>query len=295
MSLIRTDEGGEHRGRAAQVRDLLLLQEPPDAVAAHGAQAHVAAADRGHSPSRAPSVAVEHRERPEVNRVGPVLGVDHLAQAVQVGAPVRVHHALGLPGGPGRVVDRDRGELVLYRPVERRVRSALEQVLVAGAIGRVRNVRLGGGVGDGDDLTDRFELVEHRGDGRAQLRIHHQQLGPGVLADVAHLLTRQARVDGHEHRSRQRDCEVRDQQLGDVRAQVRHAIAGLDPRRLERPREADGFAGELAIGDAAITVDDRHLVGVHLGRAFQEAQRRQLGVRHGGHEDSSLRTLGPPI
>jgi hypothetical protein len=48
-----------------------------------------------------------------------------------------------------------------------------------------------------------------------------------------------------------------DQQLGDVRAQVGHAIARLDPRRLQRPREAGAFAGELAISRAAITVNDR--------------------------------------
>ena len=290
MSLLRIGQRGEHRGGAVEVRDLLLLEELPDAVPADRAQAHVAAADRGHAPSRAPPVAMEHRERPQVDGVGPVLGVEHLPEAVQIGAPVGVHHALGLPGGPRGVVDRDRGQLVLDRPVQRLVGSALEQVLVAGALGRFRNARLGSGVGDGDDLPDRLELVLHRGDDRAQLRVDHQQLGARVLADVAHLLTCQARVDGHQHRSRQRNREVRDQQLGDVRAQVGHAIAGLDPRRLQRAGETRGFAGELAIGHAAITVDDRHLVGVHLGRALQEPQRRQRRVRHGGHEDSS-RTL----
>ena len=104
-----------------------------------------------------------------------------------------------------------------------------------------------------------------------------------MVTDVAHLLGRQARVDGHQNRSRQRNCEVRDQQLGDVRAQVGHAVARLDPRRLQRAGEASGFAGEIAIGHAAIAVDDRHLVGVHLGGTLQETQRRQRGVRHGGH------------
>ena len=243
----------------------------------------MAAADGGHAPSRAPPVAMEHRERPQVDGVGPVLGVQHLPEAVQVGAPVGVHDALGLSGGPRRVVDRDRGQLVLDRPAQRLVGSTLEQVRIAGAVGSLRNVQLGHRVGDRDDLPDRLELVLHRGDDRAQLRVDHQQLGPGVVADVAHLLSRQARVDGHQDRSRQRNCEVRDQQLGDVRAEVGHAVARLDPRRPQGPGEAGGFAGEVAIGRAAITVDDRHLVGIHLGGALQETQRRQRGVRHGGH------------
>ena len=76
---------------------------------------------------------------------------------------------------------------------------------------------------------------------------------------------------------------MRDQQLRDVRAEVGHPVARLDPRRLQCPGETSGLAGELAIGRAAVTVDDRHPVGVHLGGALQETQRRQVAVRHGGH------------
>ena len=259
----------------------------PDAVAAHRAQADVAAADGGHAPRRAPAVAMEHRERPQIDRVGGVLGVQDLPEAVQVGAPVGVDDALRLPGGPRRVVDRDRVQLVLDRPVQRLVGSTLEQVGIAGA-GRLGVVNLGHGVGDRDDLPDRLELVLQWGDDRAQLRVDHQQLGAGVLTDVANLLSRQTRVDGHQHRSRQRNGKVRDQQLGDVRAHVGHAIARLDPRRVQRAGEASGFAGKIAIGRAAIAVDDRHLVGVHLGRSLQETQRRQRGVRQRGHGGAPL-------
>jgi hypothetical protein len=270
------------------VRDLLLLQEPPDGVAAHRAQAHVAAADGGHAPSRAPPVAMEHRERPQVDGLRAVLRVQDLPEAVQIRAPVGVDDALGLPGGPRRVVDRDRRQLVLDRPGQRLVGPTLEQVGIAGPAGRLGVIHLGHRVGDRDDLPDRRELVPERGDDRAQLRVDHQQLGPGVLTDVAHLLSRQTGVDGHQNRSRQRNCKVRDQQLGDVRAQVGHAIARLDPRRLQRLREASGLAGEIAIDRAAIAVDDRHLVGIHLGGTLQETQRRQRGVRHGGHRGTPL-------
>ena len=191
VRLLRAGQGREHRGGAVEVRDLLLLEELPDAVASHRAQAHVAAADGGHGPSRAPAVAMEHRERPQVDRVGAVLGVQDLPEAVQVGAPVGVDDALGLPGGPRRVVDRDRGQLVLDHPAQRLVGSTLEQVGIAGA-GRLGVVHLGHRVGDRDDLPDRLELVLQRGDDRAQLRVDYQQLGPGMVTDVAHLLSRQS-------------------------------------------------------------------------------------------------------
>ena len=45
--------------------------------------------------------------------------------------------------------------------------------------------------------------------------------------------------------------------------------------------------GEIAIGRAAITVDDRHLAGEHLGGTLQETQRRQLAVRQRGHGGDS--------
>ena len=76
---------------------------------------------------------------------------------------------------------------------------------------------------------------------------------------------------------------MRDQELGDVRTQVCHTVARIDPRRLQGTGKASGFGREIAIGGSPVTVDDRHLVRINLGGALQEAQRGQRAVRDGGH------------
>ncbi len=108
-------------------------------------------------------------------------------------------------------------------------------------------------------------MALHRIDDRSQLRVDHQQLGPRVVADVAHLLRCQARVDRDQDRPRKWNGEMCDQQLGDVRTQVCHAVARTDTRRLEGAGEASGFEREIPIRDAPVAVDDRHFVRIDLG------------------------------
>ena len=133
---------GDHGRRAVEVRDPVLADQRPDRVAPHLAQAHVRAADRGDRPGRAPAVAVEHRQRPQVDAVGSWLRVHDLAQRVQVRAAVVVLHALGAPGGAARVVDADRRALVVDLP--RQVGAFVatgEQVVPRRALDRRARVR----------------------------------------------------------------------------------------------------------------------------------------------------------
>ena len=60
----------EHDGGAAQVVDLLVLDETQDRRGPHMAQADTHPGDRGHRPGEAPAVAVEHRQRPQIDGVG---------------------------------------------------------------------------------------------------------------------------------------------------------------------------------------------------------------------------------
>ncbi len=67
---------------------------------------------------------------------------------------------------------------------------------------------------------------------------------------------------------------MRHQHLGGVGAEVRDPVPGLDARA-QHPREPRHLVGELAVGVAAVPVDDRGLVGEDRGRAVQEAQRTE--------------------
>ena len=286
--LGRVHDRGDDGRRAVEVGDPVLVDERPDRVAADLAQADVGAADRGDRPGRAPAVAVEHRQRPQVDARRVVVRVHDLAQRVQVRAAVVVLHALGAPGGAARVVDADRRALVVDLP--RQVVALVatgQQVVPRRAVdrrARVRALR----VDEGDDLPDRLQRVGDRVDGGAQGRVDHQDRGPGVVEDVAHLLARQARVHRDEHRPAQRHPEVRDEHLRHVRQQARDAVAGPDAARAQPARQALGVAGELGVGVARRPVDDRDLVRVDRGRPAQERERRERG-------DPGLRRVHPGI
>ena len=98
----------------------------------------------------APAVAVEHRQRPQVDRVVAHVPADDVGQRVQVGAAVVVDHALGVAGGAGGVVERDGVPLVVgQRPVEVRVAAGEERPRTRSRRGARR--RFGQRVVDVDD------------------------------------------------------------------------------------------------------------------------------------------------
>ena len=76
-------------------------------LAEHLAQADMRAAHKADRPGKAPAVAVEHRQGPEVDRVRAHAPDLHVADRVQVGAAVVIDHALGVAGGAAGVVEAD--------------------------------------------------------------------------------------------------------------------------------------------------------------------------------------------
>ena len=196
VRLRGTGDQRQYRRRAVEMGHPLVVEELPDHVGAYRPQAHVRGADRGDRPRCAPSVAVEHRQRPQVDalRVQPL--VDDLAQRVEVRAAVGVHHALGRAGRPRGVVDRDQALLVVDRPGQRLIRAAFQE-LVVGEVRERGGVRWGRaeGIVDGHDQRDAPQPVQHRGQRGQVLGVDHQQRRPGVVADVADLLRGEPGVD----------------------------------------------------------------------------------------------------
>ena len=109
------------------------------------AQADIGPGVGRHGPREAPAVAVEHRQRPQVDRVVRHAPGDDVADRVQVRAAVVVDDALRIAGGARGVVERDRVPFVAGPlPGEFRVASA-EQLLVglrAQALARARVLRV---------------------------------------------------------------------------------------------------------------------------------------------------------
>ena len=179
------------------VRDPLAVDQLPDQPGVHRAHGHVACRDRGDRPREAPAVAVEHRQRPQVGRIGAQAGHDHLAHRVQVRAAVGVLHPLGLPRGPRGVVDRDRLFLVL-QPARRPHRRRAGQELLVRVPGHAGVVTADHGhPGQAGRLGDRRES-----------RVEQQVLRAAVLQDVPDLGAGQAVVDRDQDPARGRHAEM---------------------------------------------------------------------------------------
>ena len=108
----RVDQHAVGDGRAAQVDDVVLADPRVDQRRIHPAQAHTGASNQRHRPREAPAVAVEHRQRPQADRVVRQARADDVAGRIEVGTAVVRDHALGVAGGTRATDQRNRGSPV---------------------------------------------------------------------------------------------------------------------------------------------------------------------------------------
>ena len=110
-----------------------------DRAGVHPAHADVDAGPRCQRPGKAPSIAVEHRQRPEIDRMLGHVPFENVGDDVGGGSAVVVHPPLGISCRSARVVERYGVPLVL-RQLPRASRTAFgHQVFVgqlADAFGR---------------------------------------------------------------------------------------------------------------------------------------------------------------
>ena len=273
--LGRVQDRGDHRRGGVEVGDAVLANLGPDRVAPHLAQAHVGRADGGDGPRGAPAVAMEHRQGPQVDAVLVVPGVHDLGERVQVGAPVGVDGALRLPGGAGRVVDRDRRMLLGDRPGQRVPGGPAEE------LGVRHDPRVGGQIGPGGfglavlghhQLRHRVEALRGGHRGGQQRGVGDQDLRARMTQDVRHLFRDEPGVHRDQNPARQRHREVGDEHLGQVRHQVGDPVARLDAGRAQRPRHPRGFGFQFGVAEPPPAVDHGGLGGEHPGRPGQERQ-----------------------
>jgi hypothetical protein len=196
-------------------------------------------------------------------RVGQAHGLGHVdLHGVQIDGAVAVDHALGVAGGAGGVAHRGGRALVQLRPVVRR-RLARDQLLVLvhpdrgpgqqGAVARA---------GD-DDVLDRLQMRQQRGEEREQGAVgDHDPVG-GVPHDPDELLRREAEVEGVEHGAHGGDGEVRLDVLGVVPHQGRHPLVAGDLEvRAQGVRQLGRAGADLREGAAvrfALTGPGGHL------------------------------------
>ncbi|GER47036.1 amp-dependent synthetase and ligase [Striga asiatica] len=126
----------EDDGRTTHVGDFVEGDGVVDFVGTDGADADVGAAACRHAPREGPTVAVEHGEGPQVDRLRSHPPTEDQAQSAEVGAAVAINSALGLGRrGPRRVVEGDRVPLVRHHILggTRRVAAEDEVLVLEGA------------------------------------------------------------------------------------------------------------------------------------------------------------------
>ncbi len=263
-------------GRAAEVSDAVIGHGSVHRRGSDAPQANMRARHCGDSPGKAPAVAVEHGQRPEINRMmrhGP--GQD-VADGVEIRATMVIDDALGIARGARGVVERDGLPLVGGKvPVE--VGIALGEELLVGHLAEaVAGSR--GGIVDIDDQRPALQPGQRLGDAGREFAVGDQDLAVGVLENEGDGVGVEADIEGVEHRARHGDAEVGLKVLGDVGRHHGDGVAHADAAALEGRGQADAAVVGLAPGATQAAVDDGGAVGKDGGGAADEGQRRQRHI-----------------
>ncbi|TVU48510.1 hypothetical protein EJB05_08148, partial [Eragrostis curvula] len=277
---IAVEEDAEDDGRAAHVRDAVAGDGAVDAGRVRVADADVDAAAGRHAPREGPAVAVEHGQRPQVDRLVAHPPLQQQARRAQVRAAVAVHDALGRRRRPRRVAQRHGVPLVGERR-ERGVRVAAGHQPLVLELAE-------------PDARGRVSVVDHRHerDGRAGGRhevqrvageahvvvVHEEELGLRVAQDGGHRVGVEPGVDGVQHGAGHGHGEVHLVHGRHVGRQHGHHVVLADAQVQQRRRQAPAAVVRLAPGEAHAAVDDRRAVAVHCIGARQETHRAQRHV-----------------
>ena len=286
--MVRVGQRGqhvEHDGRAAEMGHPFGLNALPHGQGLYLTEADAGGTDGRQGPGEAPPVAVEHGQRPQVNRVAGEPVLEAVADGVQQRAPVGVHDPFGAAGGAAGVINGDQLPLVLDG--KRRLlgaRGRQELLVVAGAL---RAPTLAGGqrrIVHQDHVAQAAQLAPYRLQHARQAAIQQQHLAAGMLQDVGDFPAVEAGVDGDDHAPRQRYARMGFQHPRNIGRQHRDPALSRDPQGGQPVGEPAHPLVEFPVAAPLPLVHRGDARGKNPGRAPEERQRRQgyLVNGHGG-------------
>ena len=205
---------GQHGRCTAHVRHFVAVQQSIYVRWHDFSQAHVGRPDGGNGPRVAPSVAVEQRQGPKIDRSPVQAHFESLAHSVDPSSPRVEHYAFRETRGARGVVDGNRVTFVQMCGRSCLIGGGCQKVLVFGAPYVV------GHWGLIDDLHVRlnFRVVVAQAAHRAgEFRVEDQHLRAGVIEDVRDFSRGQANVERNENRSDAHRPEHRFEHRGYVR------------------------------------------------------------------------------
>ena len=232
-------------------------------------------ADDGERPRKAPAVAVEHRQRPQIDGMLLHRRRDDVALGEQVGAAMMIDDALGISGRARGVVERDGVPLVLgHGPGIGRI-AAGQELLIVDPVERLAGDLELALVEGHEKRASPGEQRQGRLDDRGEFAIHDQGLGVGVIEGEGDDGGIETRVEGVEHAAGHRHAVMRLEHRRRVGKQDRHRIAAADAAIGEGRGKPARPGIELGIGKAKAAMNDGTPVGIDRRRAREERQRRQ--------------------
>ena len=224
------EDRSDHRRGAAHDGDAVLLDPPQYLGAVDLAQHHMGHSHCGHDIGHAPTVAVEHRQRVQVDVAVADPGVPAEGGCVDPQVPMGHLHALGPGSGAAGVVDRRGGRLV-GGPGDRLAADPVQRIAL----------------GSGD------EAVLHRNvsECRFELWVDDQNISPAVLDDVGDFGPAEAEVDGHGDPAEGAGAEEVDEHPRSVVRDHCHPGPEADPEMVETRGQPGGEFLETPVGQLA--------------------------------------------
>ena len=277
------DQQAVHDGRTAVMRDAVVAHGVEHGLGVHLAQAHVHARTRRHCPRKAPAIAMEHGQRPHVDRVLGHVPFQNVRDRIGGCAPVVVDHTLRVAGGAAGVIQSNRVPLVGGQAPGKVAVSAGHKGFIGhrtqffGRAGVERVFHIDHQQWPAG-LAQRQRFFHHA----RKLRVHDHRLRLAVVQHESHRLRVQPGVQGIEHGPDHGDAEVRLHHGRCVGQHHGHCVVLANARQRQRTGQLAGAAVGGGPVLAQIAVHDGQACRVNLGRALNEAQRRHRRVVGGG-------------
>ena len=230
-----------------------------------------------HRPGKAPAVAVEHRQRPEIDRVRRHTPGDDLRHCVQVRAAVVRDHTLRVARRARGIVQGNRTELVLRQgPGEIGIAFLQERFVVHSPRAACRPACRGSSMSitSGRRSSSRSARLYDS----AEFAVGDQYFCFAVRELESNRFGIEPDVQRVQHRAGHRHAEMRLVDRGNIGRHHGDGIARTHATLLQSRCEAAAAGVGLRPGAAPLAVDNGDPIGIGLGGLRQEAQRRERGV-----------------
>lgn len=225
--------------------------------------------------------------------------MQHLVDRIRVRLAVGDDDALGVARCAGGVVDSQRVEFAVGRPLK--LTRRLPGLVFSRLLGLGQEVcevgealrQVCGGVCsavDGDGC-DGGEFADERLDNWDVFGVDDEDPRTGVFEDEVDFCAGQADVQRHEHRTCQRYGKLGERHFEGVRRHVGHTVARADAEVSQKLGTVLGIGSELGESPRGLAVDNGCAVRVDAGAALKEAQRRKRCVQSSHSCDASRALL----